>query len=181
MYDSIQISTINDFVFCKRSLYFHSIYYTFEDKHYKAKPQIAGTIKHEAVDEGRYSSRAKYLQGVAVFSQKENIIGKIDLYDKETKTLIERKSKIKKVYDGYRYQMYAQCVALEEMGYPVKQMFLHSLDDNKKYPVHYGGKEMFEFQKILLAIRAFDIGKSTPQTNTNKCQNCIYHELCRAL
>jgi CRISPR-associated protein Cas4 len=180
MYDSIQIATINDFIFCKRSLYFHSIYYTFEDKHYKARPQIVGTIKHEASDTGKYSSLKKYMQGTEVFSHKHNIIGKIDIYDKDEQTLIERKTNIKRVYDGYRYQMYAQAIALEEMGYPVKHMFLHSLKDNKKYPVHYGGKELYEFEKVLTSMRQFDIGQSNPQQNKNKCEQCIYRELCRS-
>lgn len=179
MYDSIQISTINDFIFCKRSLYFHSIYYTFEDKHYKARPQVVGTIKHEAVDTGRYSSRKRFLQGMEVFSHKYNIIGKIDLYDKETRTLIERKTKIERVYDGYRYQMYGQALALEEMGYPIEMMVLHSLEDNKKYPVKYGGREMYRFEKTLVAMRAFNISKSKPLENINKCARCIYRELCR--
>jgi CRISPR-associated exonuclease Cas4 len=179
MYDYIQISTINDFIFCPRSLYFHGIYYTFEDKHYKAEPQLVGTIKHEASDEGRYSSRARYLQGMEVFSNKYGLVGKIDIYDKETQTLIERKTKIKRIYPGYRYQLYAQYEALTEMGYPVKQMFLHSLEDNRKYPVSYGGRDMYEFNKILRAIRSFDISRSSPQENIGKCSQCIYKELCR--
>jgi CRISPR-associated protein Cas4 len=114
-----------------------------------------------------------------VFSHKYNLVGKIDLYDQESSTLIERKTKIKHVYDGYRYQMYAQKLALEEMGYPVDSMILHSLDDNRKYPVAFGGRDMYAFEKILTAIRSFDLAVSVPHENKEKCTRCIYHELCR--
>jgi CRISPR-associated exonuclease Cas4 len=179
MYDYIQISTINDFIFCERSLYFHGIYYSFEDRHYKAEPQVIGTIRHEASDTGRYSSRSRYLQGMEVFSAKYGLVGKIDIYDQETRTLIERKTKIKRVYPGYRYQLYAQYEALTEMGYPVERMFLHSLEDNRKYPVRYGGQDMYFFHKTLAAIQEFDLAKSRPLENIGKCSRCIYRELCR--
>lgn len=179
MYDYVQISTINDFIFCQRSLYFHSIYYTFVDKQYKAKPQVAGTIAHEATDTGRYSSQKKFLQAMEVFSHAYGVIGKIDVYDKETKVLTERKRKINRVYDGYRFQLYAQKLALEEMGFPVEKMFLHSLSDNKKYEIHFHGPDLYAFEKTIEKIRAFNVAKSSPKQNIQKCRNCIYRELCR--
>lgn len=181
MYDYIQISTINDFLFCERSLYFHGIYYTFEDKHYKARPQVNGTLRHQASDTGRYSSRSRYLQGMEIFSHKLGLVGKIDIYDRETRTLIERKAKIKRVHIGYRYQMYAQYEALTEMGYPVEHMVLHSLEDNRKYPVRYGGPDMYFFHKTIAAMRSFNLTASKPIEHTGKCRQCIYRELCRRL
>ena len=179
MYDYIQIATINDFIFCPRSVYFHGVYARFADRHYKAKPQIAGSIRHEASDTGRYSSRKRYLQGAEVFCERLGLVGKIDVYDRETQTLIERKSKIKRVYDGYRYQLYAQFEALREAGERPEKLVLHSLEDNKKYPVKYGGRELYAFEKLIARMRSFNITDSRATISGAKCARCIYRELCR--
>lgn len=47
------------------------------------------------------------LQGVSVYCEKYNLVGKIDVFDEKTGILTERKKKIKTVYDGYIYQIYA--------------------------------------------------------------------------
>ena len=41
-----------------------------------------------------------------VYSDEYKIVGKIDLYDEISKTLIERKKFVKKIYDGYIFQLY---------------------------------------------------------------------------
>ena len=94
----IQISKLNDFLFCPKTLYLHSIYESFGQKTYHQTPQIAGKIKHENIDQSRYSTAKKYLQGLEVASEEYGILGKIDLYDQESKTLIERKNKVSNKY-----------------------------------------------------------------------------------
>lgn len=177
-YDHIQISKINDFIFCPHSLYFHSVYEDFDKRHYKAQPQIAGTIAHKTIDEKKFSSRKNILQSVEVFSEKYGIIGKIDIYDKDKKELIERKRTIKKIYDGYLFQLYAQKLCLEEMGHEVKKMILYSLTDNKTYPVVLSPQKIEEFNKTLKDMRNFDL-TDNKCANLDKCRNCIYRELCR--
>lgn len=177
-YDYIQISKINDFIFCPHSLYFHSVYENFDSGHYKAKPQIAGTIAHKAIDEKKYSSRKNILQSMEIFSEKYGLIGKIDIYDKDKKELIERKRTIKKIYDGYFFQLYAQKLCLEEMGYEVNKITLYSMTDNKTYPIILTQKKIKEFNDILQDMRKFNLNNNKC-TNLDKCNNCIYRELCR--
>ncbi len=177
-YDHIQISKINDYIFCPRSLYFHSVYENFDKGQYKAKPQIAGIIAHKTIDTNKFSSRKNILQGTEVFSEKYGIIGKIDIYDKDKKELIERKRAIKKIYDGYLFQLYAQKLCLEEIGYKVDKMKLYSLTDNKVYPINLSKEQLKKFNNTLKAIRDFDLTVSKC-ADANKCNNCIYHELCR--
>jgi CRISPR-associated protein Cas4 len=112
----IQISKLNDFIFCPRSIYFHGIYEDKKESNYHRTPQINGKIKHEAIDYGRYSTAKNILQGIEIYSEKFGLIGKIDVYDNRKKELIERKAKIKKIYQGYLYQVYAQYFCLVEMG-----------------------------------------------------------------
>ena len=164
----IQISKLNDFIFCPRSVYFHSIYENFNQKTYHRTPQTVGKIKHANIDKGSYSSAKKYLQGLPVYSDKYNLMGKIDIYNKKDKILIERKYKVKKIYDGYRYQLYAHYFCLQEMGYRIKKMFIHSLADNKRYkialPKH---KKIKEFEEVVNNIKKFNISSYPIIKNSN--------------
>lgn len=179
MYELIQISTINDFIFCPYSIYFHSIYSNFSSDLYHEKPQTAGKIKHENIENQSYSTASRFLQGMSIYSEKYHLVGKIDLYDKQKQHLIERKNKIKKIYDGYRYQLYAQYFCMEERGYPVKRLFLHSLSDNKRYPIEKPrGKTLTEFENIINRMWTFKVKNQAVEISPQKCQNCIYRNLC---
>ena len=50
MDDYIQISTLNDFIFCPYSIYLHNIYMDADESLYHATPQTKGRIAHEKVD-----------------------------------------------------------------------------------------------------------------------------------
>ncbi len=181
MEDFIQISKINDFIFCPYSLYYHSIYEGFSEKTYHGSPQVKGKIKHERIDEGQYSTAKKFLQGWEVFSEKYGLKGKIDIYDAENKILIERKNKVVKIYDGYKYQLYAQSFCLQEMGYKTDKMFVHSMIDNKKYEVELpSAREIKKFENIINEMRNFSPENYKLKKNTEKCANCIYCHLCCA-
>lgn len=51
MDDYIQLSTLNDFIFCPYSIYLHSVYMESDGDLYKAAPQTKGTLAHQGVDE----------------------------------------------------------------------------------------------------------------------------------
>lgn len=177
MEDYIQISKLNDFLFCPKTLYLHAIYESFGQKTYHQTPQVAGKIKHENIDEGRYSTAKKYLQGIEIASEEYGILGKIDIYDQEAGSLIERKNIVKNIYEGYLMQVWAQTVCLEEMGYSVKNIFIHSLSDNKRYPIDFPGQaERARLKDLIQQIRDFNpltlISHSCP-----KCALSIYGNL----
>ena len=175
----IPISKLNDFIFCPMSLYFHSFYENYDQKLYHEKPQAEGKMKHESIDEGRYSTAKRYLQGLPVYSQKYNLMGKIDIYDQEEKKLIERKNKVKKIYDGYRCQLWAQMFCLEEMGFEVDKLYIHSLSDNKRYEIEKPkGRDEFAFAKNVERMKYFNLLTFNRNANPNKCSKCIYRELC---
>lgn len=179
MYDYIQISKINDFLFCPHSLYFHSVYEGFDDGHYKARPQIAGRLAHATVDCKTAEGRKTLLQGMEVFSEQYGIVGKIDLFDIKTGELIERKRTIKKVHEGYRFQLWAQKCCLEEMGHRVQKMTLHSLTDNKKYDVTMDTESCARFEETLVRMRGFHPLHVAKTAYAAQCENCIYRELCK--
>ncbi len=175
----IQISKINDFIFCPKSLYFHSIYENFSEKTYHQSPQTKGKIKHESIDRGKYSTAKRFLQGLEVYSEKYNLAGKIDIYNKDAKALIERKNKIIKIYDGYKYQLYAQYFSMIEMGYEVEKLSFYSMTDNRKYEIELPkGEELEKFEETINKMRDFDMLNNSYSKNPAKCAKCIYSELC---
>lgn len=49
----INISMLNDFIFCPYSIYLHNVYENTDESLYHAVPQIRGRIVHETVDNKR--------------------------------------------------------------------------------------------------------------------------------
>lgn len=175
----LMITQINDFIFCPRSLYFHDIYRntTADDVCYQT-PQLVGRAAHETLDQGTYSTRKDILTGTMVYSQQYRLLGRIDMLDLRSGLLVERKYSITAVYDGFRYQLYAQYFALKEMGYGLRAMRLHSLKDNRNYEVPLPlPEDIRAFETILDDINTYrlDIPFSP---NLKKCMRCIYASLC---
>ena len=111
----IKISTLNDFIYCPKSIYFHELYNKYNTYIYHTNYQQEGKFNHESIDNFHYSNKKDILQSLTVYSHKYQLLGKIDLYDKSKHILIERKTKIKQIYLGYKYQVWAQYLCLEEM------------------------------------------------------------------
>lgn len=147
---------------------------------YQGKAQIDGTKAHESVDNESYLKNRGMLTGLDVFSEKYGLIGKIDIYDSKKFHLIERKKKIKIIYDGYVFQLYAQYFCLKKMGYRVDALFLYSMDDNQKYqiPMPQDNPQMLvNFENTIEKIRTVSIDGFI-QENPEKCRNCIYFDAC---
>lgn len=178
MEEYLQISKINDFIFCPFSIYLHNIFENYSEKNFHRQEQTSGKISHLSIDRRRYSTRKEILQNTDVYSQKYLISGKIDTFDVEKGHLVERKYKIKKIYDGYRYQLYAQYFCLKEMGYKINKIYLYSLSDNKKYNIPLPDvNDTKEFSDILSEIRNYKI-KPNNNKNNCKCEKCVYSTLC---
>jgi len=174
MDSAIIISAINDFLYCPKSLYLHSIYSSFETSVYHDIPQTKGSIAHENIEEGCYSTSKSTLQGLSVYSARLGIKGKIDVYDAKNKYLIERKYRVKNIYKGFRYQLYAQMYCLEEAGFRVKKLFIHSLSDNRRYEIPLPTKEeKMEFEKVIADMKSFDTD-ALQKHCCNHCRNNIY-------
>ena len=176
----LTMTQINDFIFCPRSLYYHNFLQgNFSPDNFREKPQVQGLAAHASIDNGSYSSCRYILQGTMVYSSKYNLLGKIDLFDISSGRLTERKYSITAVYDGFRYQLYAQFFALSEMGYQVRSMFLYSSKDNRKYPVPLPEQsQIIEFERTLDSIRGYSPEKDFSIPNLNKCRHCNYREIC---
>ena len=179
MEQPIAITMLNDFVFCPVSIYFHRLYDGMENVLFQERFQLNGTKAHESLDKGTYSA-PHVLQGLEVYSVEYNLQGRIDMYNTKTYTLTERKKHVNTVYDGYVFQLYAQCFAMREMGYRVDVIQIHSLDDNKTYPIALPENNevmLKKFTALLDEIYEFK-PQDYVQTNENKCRMCIYATYC---
>lgn len=174
MDSAIAISAINDFTYCPKSLYLHSVYSSFDTSIYHDTPQTIGSITHENIENQRYTTAKHILQGLSVYSNRLGIKGKIDVYDSKNEYLIERKYRVKQVYTGFKYQLYAQMYCLEEAGFKVKKLFLHSLSDNKRYEIPRPSRvERKEFEKIISKMKDFN-AQSIENHSCSHCAGNIY-------
>jgi CRISPR-associated protein Cas4 len=176
----ITLSYLNDFIFCPRSIYFHQLYQHFEENVYKQAPQYKGTAAHSSIDNQSYSHSLHIMQGIGVYSNQYNIYGKIDVFNTQTGRLTERKREVKTIYEGYVFQVYAQCFGLRDVGYEVKEIVIHDLIHNKNYPIPLPEEDesMFQkFEQLILDINNFDF-EAPFAANKEKCSNCIYNQLC---
>ena len=176
----LSITTLNDFIFCPASIYFHSIDGAADTLTYQDEYQINGSASHEKTDSGEYSDKKSVLQAIYVYCEKYGLYGKIDTFDIETGFLTERKKNIQHIYDGYIFQLYAQYFALCEMGYEVKRIRLYSYDENKMHtiPLPEDDPEMLKkFEQTIKDISTFTFDGFT-QSNSLKCQKCIYEPMC---
>lgn len=176
----IQISTLNDFIFCPRSIYFHGLYTSKSEYLYEGEAQFKGTAAHSAIEEGRYSNKKSVIQNLTIYSEKYNLCGKIDMFFEDTGTLRERKKRISTIYDGYILQLYAQYHCLIEMGYKVNKLELYSLDTNKVFKILKPEEDNImhkKFEKVISEMNSYSL--TAPfQPSIKKCEKCIYSSLC---
>ena len=176
----IPISYLNDFIFCPRSIYFHQLYNNFSPTVYQGSSQVRGLHAHQTLDTQRYSNTNDWITGLEVFNEEHKLCGKIDMYQRSSQTLRERKRHIKKLYDGYYLQVYAQYLCLKEMGYPVKKIELYDYTTNKIYPLPLP-KQNPKLMKLLLTtledLKTFSLNQPFTAFKT-KCQTCVYNNLC---
>ncbi len=176
----LKISYLNDFIFCPLSIYYHQLYGSLDERMYYGIAQLDGKAVHSAVDEKRYSTHKNILQGLDIYSDEYNLCGKIDIFDTDKGLLTERKKHIETIYDGYIFQLYAQCLCLREMGYTVNNIRFYSSDDNKVYPIKLPEDDEIMFEKFKAtnnAMQTFSPADYEPKS-PDKCRNCIYNDFC---
>ena len=179
MEETLPITNLNDFLFCPRSLYYGNIFRSSRGEGtYQQTPQKLGLAAHHSIDTDTYSSRKDILTGRMVYSERLGLLGRIDIYDKSTQLLTERKWFVSAVWEGFRLQLYAQYYALQEMGLSVMAMRIHSQKDNRNYEVPIPDEnDRVRLEEVIAQMRSFRL--ETPFVpNPRKCRSCIYRELC---
>lgn len=179
MPDYISLSTLNDFIFCPYSIYLHNVYMETDEMFYHATPQTRGKAAHTPVDNKTGSNRKDDVLALPVYSERYGLMGKIDLYKRKEKKLIERKYRLKQIFQGQIYQLWAQMLCLREMGHEVESLAFYEISTNKAIPVALPTEgELREFEAFLQYFRSFNPAETVFSVNPNKCRHCIYCNLC---
>lgn len=145
---------------------------------YHAKPQTRGRIAHEMVDKKTASNRKDDLLSLPVYSSRYKLMGKVDVYRRKEKLLIERKYQLKQIFKGQIYQLWAQYFCLLEMEYEVERIAFYEISTNKMIPITLPSqRDILQFENFLEHFRQFDPSEVLP-INPNKCKHCIYSNLC---
>jgi CRISPR-associated protein Cas4 len=149
-----------------------------EEELYHATPQTRGKAAHTAIDEKKYSTRKDDLVGLSIYSDELGIAGKIDIYKAKEKLLVERKYKLKAIYQGQIYQLWAEYFCMTEMGFDIEQLAFYAISTNQTFPVEMPGD--VGKQELKAFIEKFKVYRPEDaiETNENKCRNCIYNSLC---
>lgn len=175
----IKISNLNDFIFCPKSIYFHDLYNKYSSSNYHQKPQKKWKINHKSIDTQTYTTSKNVLQWITVYSTTYKLLGKIDIFDIDKWILIERKTKITKIYTWYKYQLWAQYFCLQDTWYNVQKLKLYSLEDNKSYNIPIPTEQETEkFNQLINRYKSFDPVSSHIKPNPAKCKMCVYNQLC---
>ena len=178
MEEYIPISMLDDFIFCPYSIYLHNVYMDADEDLYHATPQTRGKVAHDTIDRKIASSRKNEILALPIYSNELGIMGKIDVYRKLEKILLERKFQLKQIFRGQIYQLWAQYFCMIEMGYVVDHLSFYEISTNKTIPVELPGNNGKE--ELISFIKNFkDYDPTQPITvNYNKCIHCIYCNLC---
>lgn len=146
---------------------------------YHATPQTQGRVAHATVDNKTASNRADDILALPVYSEEYGLMGKIDLYKRKEKKLIERKYQLKQIFQGQIYQLWAQMFCLKEMGYDVEALAFYETSTNRMIPVAMPtNQDIEEFKNFIQRFRSFDPSSTTFIINPNKCRHCVYCNLC---
>ena len=178
MDDYIPISALNDFIFCPYSIYLHNVYMETDEGLYHATPQTVGKLAHEPVDAKTSSNRSDDIFALPIYSEQLGLMGKIDVYKRKEKKLIERKYQLKQIYQGQIYQLWAQFFCMTEMGYEVDSIAFYEISTNKTLPINIPTEaDRKELESFIATFKSFDPTTPIP-VNPNKCRHCIYCNLC---
>lgn len=179
MTDYINISVLNDFIFCPYSIYLHNVYMESDEMMYHATPQTQGRLAHETVDNKSASNRADVIMSLPVYSEEYGLMGKIDVYRLNEKKLIERKYQLKQIFQGQIYQLWAQMLCMREMGYDVESLAFYETSKNKMIPIAMpNNRDIQYFKNFLNSFRTYNPATASMKVNPNKCIHCIYCNLC---
>lgn len=149
-----------------------------DESMYHATPQTKGRVAHATVDNKTASNRADDIISLPVYSEEYGLMGKIDVYKRKEKKLIERKYQLKQIFQGQLYQLWAQMLCLKEMGESVETLAFYETSTNKMIPVAMPtDQDIILFRNFIQRFRSFDPSSSFT-INPNKCRHCIYCNLC---
>jgi CRISPR-associated protein Cas4 len=178
MENYITISQLSEFSFCPYSIYLRNIYRDVGEEVYYSAPLVRGRIAHESVDQKTAVCDEDTLLALPVYSERYGLMGKIDVYEGKNKRLVEHKYRLRGIYQGQVYQLWAQLFCMREMGYLVEHLAFYEISTGKMIPQALPtAEDERQFEAFLHRFRTYNPERAIT-INPNKCQHCIYCNLC---
>ena len=194
MEESIQISGIQHYMYCRRSWALLYIENMWKDNYLT----LDGDAVHEKVHDTNVKESRKdvfYERGVYISSEKYNLSGQCDLieYHKNKNGILlkgkddlwvivptEYKHGNGDSIDYDKYQLIAQMICLEEMFLTkIEYGYLYYKKSNKRIKIENTEEIKKELKKIISEMQDLMKRKYTPKIRKNKkCKNCSLLEIC---
>ena len=161
----VNISDLNQYLYCPRRLYYLMFYHT-QGLNF---PLADGRSKHE-----NQSRRGGWYREMYLKSEKLHLHGKIDLLEgKTTLTPVERKHG-SSYYENDEIQLAAYCMLLEDyLEEPVRMGYLYLFGTNERYAIIITDWHREKVLEVTQGIRNMNLD-SIPDfaDNLNKCKKC---------
>jgi CRISPR-associated exonuclease Cas4 len=175
--DLVNVSDINQFLYCPRRFYYISYFDTIEMNYYLKD----GQLKH-----WNQSRRGGWIREFYIKSERLGLHGKIDVLEIKNirssgpiLTPIERK-RGSSYYDNDEIQLAAYCMLLEEyLEEPVRLGYLYLFGTNERYAITITDWHTEKVLTITQAIRNMQLNSIPDFTsNPKKCKNCSVVQYC---
>lgn len=169
--EMVNVSDLNQYLYCPRRLYYLMFYDTQEINFYLAD----GRSKHN--NKGR---RGGWYKEIYLRSEKLLLHGKIDLLEgKTTLTPVESKHG-DSYYENDEIQLAAYCMLLEDyLEEPIEFGYLHLFDTNERYAIQITEWHRKTVLDTITAIQKMKLDKIPDfAENLNKCKKCSVIQYC---
>ena len=169
--DFVNVSDLNQYLYCPRRLYYLMFYHT-QGLNF---PLADGRLKH-----ANQSRRGGWYREMYLRSEKLHLHGKIDLLEgKTTLTPVERKHG-SSYFENDEIQLAAYCMLLEDyLEEPVRMGYLYLFGTNERYAITITDWHREKVLEITQAIRSMSL-VSIPDfaDNPKKCKMCSTVQYC---
>ena len=179
--NSIAISLINAYLYCKRRAGLISIESVFIDNHHTIK----GKYVHKRIDVfgSNNISDVNYLRSLSVWSKKLAIYGKCDIVEKHQNggvVPVEYKKGVVRNFDNDNCQLCAQALCLEEMfNIDIDHGFIFHASSKRRRKVEFS-KSLRDLTKNTIdQIHQLISSQQVPSAvKSIKCQGCSLNQYC---
>lgn len=169
--DLVNVSDLNQYLYCPRRLYYLMFYQTQGVNYHLAD----GRSKHD-----NQSRRGGWYREMYLKSEKLHLHGKIDLLDGKMDLIPVERKHGNSYYDNDEIQLAAYCMLLEDyLEEPVRMGYLYLFGTNQRYAITITDWHREKVKEITEAILNMTID-SIPDfaDNSNKCDNCSTVQYC---
>lgn len=169
--EMVNVSDLNQYLYCTRRLYYLMFYDTQEINFYLAD----GRSKHK--NKGR---RGGWYKEIYLRSEKLQLHGKIDLLEgKTTLTPVESKHG-DSYYENDEIQLAAYCMLLEDyLEEPITFGYLHLFGTNERYAIQITEWHREAVLDTISAIQNMKLNNIPDfADNLNKCKKCSVIQYC---